>query len=122
MTKGSNVPKVSTEVITETTRSIITIEKEKVVLDGTNAEELIQKFANAKEAIKKYEAEKAEAEAEIRALLGDKKFGIIAGVERVKVAERSRSGIDMDLLQGTFPEAYEACKTNVSYTFLNVAK
>lgn len=114
--------KVSTEVITETTRSVVTVEKEKVVLDGTNAEELIQKFANAKESIKAFEAEKAQAEADIRALLGDKKFGIIAGVERVKVAERSRSGIDLELLQGTFPEAYEACKTVTSYTFLNVTK
>jgi predicted phage-related endonuclease len=114
--------KVSTEVITEVVRSSVAIEKDKVVLDGTNADELIKEFVNAKEAIKAFEEKKANAESAIRALLGDKKFGIIDGVERVKVAERSRVSVDTELLQTAWAEAYEACKRTTNYDFLVVAK
>jgi len=116
--------KVSTEVevITETTKTSVSVVKEKAVLDGTNADELINKFANAKESIKALEAVKNETEQALRELLGEAKFGTIAGVERIKVADRTRTNVDSDLLKKAFPEAYEACSSVTSYNFLVVAK
>lgn len=96
----------------------VSTQQEAVLLDGTNAAELIEKFNEAKSVIKEMEAQKAAAEAALRDLLGEATIGLIAGVERVKVQYRERKDIDKDDLKSAFPEAYELCLKKSSYTFL----
>ena len=85
---------------------------------GKQAEKLIQSFNTAKAAMKALEAQKAEAEQALRELLGDAEVGTINGVERVRILKRNRSGIDREVLQVSFPEAYTACLTETPYTVL----
>lgn len=99
----------ATEVSTEVTA---------VTLDNTNAEELIAKFNEAKIAIKQLEAQKAEAEKALRELMGSSEVGLIAGVERVKIATRVRGDLNREQLKTAFPEAYEACMETKPYTVL----
>lgn len=87
-----------------------------VILDKTNAEELIAKFNEAKIAIKQLEAQKSEAEKALRELMGSAEIGLIAGVERVKIATRVRSDLNREQLKAGFPEAYEMCLEAKPYT------
>jgi|LakMenEpi03Aug12_release.lakeMendotaPanAssembly.Ray.scaffolds.fasta_scaffold98401_8 hypothetical protein len=105
----STVVTKTTEVVTSTTT---------VELDSTDAAQLIARFTAAKAAMKVLEAEKETAEAAIRELLGDAEVGIIAGVERVRIAQRNRSNIDRKVLQNAFPEAYQASLYESPYTVL----
>lgn len=89
-----------------------------VTLDSTNAEELIAKFNEAKAAIKKLEEQKAEAEKALRELMGSAEVGLIAGVERVKIATRTRTDINRTDLADAFPEAYQLCLQEKPYTVL----
>lgn len=86
------------------------------VLDGTNAEELLVRFNDAKAALKELEAEKKAVEASIRALLGDATVGTIGGVDRVFIQSITREGIDREVLKENFIEAYEAARTETTYT------
>lgn len=99
----------ATEVSTEVTA---------VTLDNTNAEELIAKFNEAKIAIKQLEAQKSEAEKALRELMGNSEVGLIAGVERVKIATRVRGDLNREHLKTAFPEAYDACMETKPYTVL----
>jgi len=103
----SLIIKTETEVTTEVTA---------VTLDNTKAEELIAQFNEAKSAIKKLEEQKASAEKALRELMGSAEVGLIAGVERVKIATRVRGDINREQLKTAFPEAYETCLQEKSYT------
>ncbi len=96
-------------VVTTTTTAVeLTAEAQKALAD----------FANAKEAIKALEEQKANAEAILREALGNAEAGIVDGKVAVKVASRVRKGTDGKLLAEKFPEAYEATLTSTAYTFL----
>lgn len=45
----------------------------------------------------------------------------IAGVIRAKINLRGRSGVDAKMLQASFPEAFEACKTETEYQQISAA-
>lgn len=103
---------------TTTMTATVTTITDAVQLDRAAAEALIVKFNEAKAAIKLFEADKAEAEAAIRALLGGATVGLIDGVERIRVQHRNLSKIDREALKTAFPEAYAAVLTESAYTVL----
>lgn len=103
---------------TTTTTTTVTTTTDAVQLDRATAEALIVKFNEAKAAIKIFEAEKAEAEAAIRALLEGATVGLIDGVERIRVQHRNMSKIDRESLKTAFPEAYSATLVESAYTVL----
>lgn len=96
----------------------VSAQQDAVLLDGSNAVELIEKFNEAKSVIKQMEAQKAEAEKALRELMGSAELGLIAGVERVKIATRNRTDIDKETLKVAFPEAFEATQKHSTYTVL----
>ena len=85
---------------------------------SVEAQVALKQFADAKEAIKAFEAIKNEAEANLRIALGDAEVGTIDGKVALKVAKRTRKGTDAKLLAEKFPEAYEATLTSTDYSFL----
>ena len=85
---------------------------------SAEAQVALKQFADAKEAIKAFEAQKDQAEAILREALGNAEVGKIDGVSVVKVAKRERKGTDAKVLAEKFPEAYEATLTVTAYTFL----
>lgn len=101
-------------VKTETTVSAAT---SAVVLDASAAE-LIKEFNDAKAVIKEMTERKEAAEKALRDLMGDAEVGLIGGVQRVKIATRTRKDINKDDLKEVFPEAYELCLKETSYTVL----
>jgi predicted phage-related endonuclease len=106
---------VTTTITTTTT----TISTTSTVADlGTDAEELIIKFNEAKRLMKAAEAAKKEVESILRERMGDAEVGQINGVDRVKISERSTTTVDRDTLKSAFPEAYEVCVGSTSYTIL----
>lgn len=90
-----------------------------VDLTGTNAADLIARFTAAKAAIKVLEGQKAEAEAALRAMLGDSTVGVVNGVERVRIQFRNNSKIDRKALEAGWPEAFAATLVQSSYTVLD---
>lgn len=83
-----------------------------------SAEALIAEFNSTKSAIKALEVLKASTEALIRGMLGSTEVGTINGVERVRIAHRSLTKVDRDLLKTAFPEAFEAVMVQSPYTVL----
>lgn len=102
---------------TITTTTVVTQSAEVADL-GASAEEIIARFNEAKKLAKAADEAKKAAEAELRQLLGDAVIGMINGVERLKVSERSVTTVDRDLLKSAFPEAYEATVGKTPYTIL----
>lgn len=102
---------------TITTKTEVVRTEDIVELDAS-AEMLIVEFNEAKSAIKALEAKKQAAEKAIRVLLAGANAGLINGVERVRVQHRNLSKIDRENLKAAFPEAYEACLVESSYTVL----
>lgn len=102
------------------TEQTVSVETPAVLLDSNAAEveSLIADFNEAKALIKQLDAQKAAAEARLRELLGSATVGLIGGVERVKIATRTRKDIDKDDLKSVFPEAYELCLKESTYTFV----
>ena len=96
----------------------VSTEKVAVMLDSTNAAELIAKFNEAKEVMKQMTEQKEAAEKALRDLMGDAEVGLIAGVGRVFINTRNTKNIDKKDLQEVFPEAYELCLKESSYTVL----
>ena len=94
----------------------VSVEANAALLDGTDIEQAIADFNEAKALIKELEAQKAAAEARIRELMGSAQIGLVAGVERVKIAERKRTNINTETLKEAFPEAYEKCAESKTYT------
>jgi predicted phage-related endonuclease len=100
------------------TETTVSAQQDAVLLDSTNAVELIEKFNEAKSVIKQMEAQKSEAEKALRELMGNAELGLIAGVERVKIATRNRTDIDKETLKVAFPEAFVATQKHSTYTVL----
>ena len=106
---------MTTSTITTTTTVVTT--SEVAVLEKAS-EQLLISFNDTKAAIKELEAKKAELEAQIRELLGDAKKATIDGVVRVTISDRTRSGVNTELLKAAFPEAFEATQTSTTYSVL----
>jgi len=105
------------QVIIKETK-VVSKETQGVLLDNTRADELIQQFNEAKSVIKQMEQQKAEAEAALRELMGEAQVGLINGVERIKIATRTRQDINKDDLKNAYPEAFELCLQSKTYTVL----
>lgn len=110
----------STNLVTVVHETTATTTTTVARLDGTAAEQAIAVFEAAKKSIKAAEEAKAQAEAILRDLMGDATVGTIAGVERVKIASRTRTGTDRETLRTAFPEAYEQTLTTTDYSFVQV--
>ena len=85
---------------------------------SAEAQVALKQFADAKEAIKAFEAQKEQAEAILREALGTAEVGTVDGLSVVKVAKRERKGTDAKVLAEKFPEAYEATLVETAYSFL----
>ena len=88
-----------------------------VVLPNAIVEQIIN-LNNAKEMIKKFEAQKEAADAAIRAALGDATVGIVNGEERIKLSARENTYINQNILKESFPEAFEAASYKTPFTVL----
>lgn len=104
------------KTITIKNEATISVETDAALLDGTNIEQAIADFNEAKKLIKELEAQKSAAETRIRELMGTAQVGLVAGVERVKIAERTRTNINTEILKEAFPEAYTQCAQAKTYT------
>lgn len=100
----------------KTTKTVVEATTTVANLNGTDIELHIARFNDAKEAIKVLEQQKKEAEEAIRALMGDAVAGTVGGVERVKISSRTRTDINKDDLKEAYPEAYELCLKETTYT------
>ena len=113
-----NATTTPTSEVTVTTE----IKKIEVVADLTpisaEAEKAIVNFNNLKATIKTLTEQKEKAEAVLREMLGNAKKGMIDGVERVIISDRSRPVIDGKLLGTAFPEAAKACTKTTHFTVL----
>jgi outer membrane protein TolC len=118
ITETEKEGEIMTKQVIVKTETKVSIAQTAAMLDGSNANELIAQFNEAKAAIKQLELQKAQAEKALRELMGDAEIGIIAGVERVKIASRSRKDINKDDLMSVFPEAYALCLKESTYTVL----
>jgi hypothetical protein len=78
----------------------------------------LAKFRQAKDAEKQAKALKAEAEAILRAELGDATVGTVLGLPVVKVINSKNSHIDKEALYSAFPDAYEATLVETPYDYL----
>lgn len=96
------------EVVSETIENV-------AVLDGTNAEELIERMNTARAAAAKMKEEADAARDALVALMGGAETGTIGGVDRVKIKMIEREGTNRDLLAEAYPEAYEATLTTTTY-------
>jgi predicted phage-related endonuclease len=103
---------------TVTTETKVSIKVETIDLTATKAEKALAKFIASKEALKVIEAQKDEAEAELRELLGTAEVGMIRGVERFRLAHSSNSKIDRKALQAGWPDAYEATLVSTPYDYI----
>lgn len=82
-------------------------EADVAVLDGTEAEGLIEKFNAAKAAIISLEKEKKEAEEALRALMGSATVATIGGVDRLKLVPASRTTVSATALREFDPEGFD---------------
>jgi predicted phage-related endonuclease len=105
------------EVIVKT-ETTVSAEQAAVMLDNTNAAELIAQFNEAKAAIKLLTEQKEAAEKALKELMGDAQIGLIAGVERVKISYRNNTTINRKDLAEAFPEAYALCLETKPYPVL----
>ena len=101
-----------------TTVTSVTTKVDTIDLTATDAEKALAKFIAAREAIKALEAQKEEAEARLRELLGSAEVGTIRGVERFKLQHSTNSKIDRKALEAGWPEAYEATLVKTPYDFI----
>lgn len=109
--------KMSKQIILKE-EAVVSVTTDAVLLDdvASKVEEAIANFNEAKRLIKELEAQKAEAEALLREFMGDAEVGLIAGVERVKIATRTRNNINTEVLKTAFPEAFEQASEAKTYT------
>jgi hypothetical protein len=122
--------KVSYEVVT--VKAVTTSTKKAVVLDETNALNLIAKKKIISEAIATATAELETIKAEIYTLMGWEKVkvnkkdkwvgeaevGLIAGQERVKIDLRERTDFDGDILFNDYREIYDLVSKKFEYPVL----
>ena len=99
---------------------VVASEVPAVLLDkhAKEVEEAIADFNEAKRVMKQMEELKKSAEAKLRELMGDAEVGLLNGVERITIKAVSRKDINQKDLQEVFPEAYELCVKETTYTVL----
>ena len=97
---------------------VVASEVPAVLLDknAQEVEQAIADFNEAKRVMKQMEELKKSAEAKLRELMGDAEVGLLNGVERVKIATRTRQDINKEDLKTVYPEAYELCLKETTYT------
>jgi hypothetical protein len=97
----------------------LVVEHENVaVLDGTDAQALINTLNEAKRMAKAATEQAEAAKAALKALLGDAREGVLDGILKVELVDKTRKGVDTELLEKAFPEAYKACGKTTTYTEL----
>lgn len=116
-TKAKGVERKVAKVVVEQREAVVAHEKAVVVLDDTNARELIAKFEKNKNDKAVVEAEYKALQAEIYALLGYKKVGdkwigvaeqgTIEGVAVVKVSTQTRNNFQKEKFLQANPELLE---------------
>lgn len=89
-------------------KRVVSVETEAgvAVLDGTNAEELIEQFNEAKAALIRITKEKEAAEKALRDLMGDATIATIDGIDRLKLIPGSRETVSAKMLKAEFPEMH----------------
>lgn len=110
---------MTTRVILQTEQTV-SVSSEAVLLDSKaqEIEQAIADFNEAKKLIKELEAQKAAAEKVLREALGSASVGLVNGVERIKISTRTRKDINKDDLKEAYPEAYQLCLKESTYTVL----
>jgi hypothetical protein len=94
----------------------LVVEHEDVaVLDGTDAQALINTLNEAKRMAKAATEQAEAAKTALKALLGEAREGVLDGVLKVELVEKSRKGVDTELLEKAFPEAFAACGKVTTY-------
>ena len=91
------------------------------VLDGTDVQARIDALNEAKRLVKAAEQAEAEAKAAIKALLGEARVGTLDGVIKVELFAKTRKGVNRELLEKAYPEAYAACSTVTTYDELRTS-
>jgi hypothetical protein len=94
--------------------------KGKTVELGFDAEarEALRVFKESLQIKKDADKAKAEAEAVLRAKLGDAEFATISGSINFKIAKVSKMNPDLAKLLAEFPAVYEAIMVDGSYDFI----
>ena len=105
---------MSIKIVERVVEVVASVEVATAILPA-EAEALVIRLNNARRAAKEIEKEEKAVKDALLAMLGDAEVGVINGVERVKVSEVSREGIDKATLVAAFPEAYEASRTVTTY-------
>lgn len=104
--------KVATKAtkVTTTVVSSSTVATTKVVVDltGTDVQKWTDQLAQAREAIKAFEAMENEAKEALQSLMGDADFGAVEGINVVQTMNGKSTGIDRAILKEAFPDAYTA--------------
>jgi hypothetical protein len=91
-----------------------------VVLDAATVQTAIDALNEAKRINKAAKAAEETAKAAVMALLGDAKQVVVGGMVKVELVGKSRKGVNRELLETAFPEAYAACGTVTEYEELRV--
>lgn len=88
---------------------------------NSEARKALAKFMEAKQLEAQAKAQKAEAEATLRNLLGDSIEATFGGITAFKLIARTNTYVDSKKLISEFPEAYQATKYETEYDFIKVA-
>lgn len=102
----------------ETKVSIETPVRNLTGVSGKEAKKAFEAFNALKAAQKVLDEQKAAAEANLRAILGDAEVVAVEGEEIFKLAHRTNTSIDKKKLLEAFPEAYEATLKQTPYDFI----
>ena len=105
-------------VSTVTTTTTVKTSDVVAVLDGTNAEQLIQNFNQVKATIAELKKEQEQIDAQLRELLNGAEVGTLNGVTRLKVEHRTKNFVDMEVLRKDFSEIFEKVQKSTPWTFL----
>lgn len=104
--------KVATKAtkVTTTVVSSSTVSTTKVVVDltGTDVQKWTDQLAQAREAIKAFEAMENEAKEALQSLMGDADFGAVDGINVVQTMIGKSTGVDRQVLKDAFPDAFKA--------------
>jgi hypothetical protein len=110
------VNQMTTKLITQ-----LVVEVEDVkVLDAVTVQTAIDALNEAKRINKAAKAAEDTAKAAVMALLGESKQVVVDGMVKIELVEKSRKGVNRELLETVFPEAYAACGTVSTYEELRV--
>lgn len=117
-TKGSGRMASTVKKNVETKVSIETPVRNITGAAGKEVKKAFEAFTALKAAQKVLDEQKATAEANLRAILGDAEVVAVDGEEIFKLAHRVNTSIDKKKLLEVFPEAYEATLKQTPYDFI----